>query len=78
MEPLMDSLWRVYHERLRPHLDGRIIEVQTTDGRTVIPWTGFDDSNISKTVRLGIARRIVRLHNEQLNRDANAQFTHRA
>lgn len=69
---MINQRWRVYNEKLRDDFPDKIIEVQTVSGQTVIPWSGFDDSSISKTTRLVIARRIVRLHNAELNRDINS------
>lgn len=66
-----DQRWKVYQGQLRKGL-GRVIEIQLKEnGSAVIPWIGFDDCSISATERLAIARRIVRLHNEDLNRQAN-------
>ena len=67
-----DQLWRVHQGSLRAGF-GKVIEIQLkSSGNAVIPWGGFDDCSISATERLAIARRIVRLHNEDLNRQANA------
>jgi len=70
-----DQYWRVYRGILRPApFDTPIIEIQTKSGRCiVIPWTGFDAMPCSKTEKLAIARHIVRLHNEELNRQNNAR-----
>lgn len=66
-----DQRWKVYQGQLCKGL-GRVIEIQLKEnGSAVIPWIGFDDCSISATERLAIARRIVRLHNEDLNRQAN-------
>lgn len=67
-----DQRWKAYQGPLRKGF-GKIIEIQLkSSGRAVVAWGGFDDSAISATERLAIARRIVRLHNEDLNRQANA------
>lgn len=68
-----DQYWKIWRGELRPGLiDTQVMEIQTkTTGRTVIPWAAFDDSARSRTEHLAIARRIVRLHNEELNRQNN-------
>jgi hypothetical protein len=70
---ILDKHWRVYHAPLRPGMN-KIIEVNCKDGEPVIPWPGFDAMYISKTARLALARYIVRLHNEELNRTVNARW----
>lgn len=68
---MFDKRWRVYHEKLREQFTTKIIEVQTVKSETVINWQGFDSLDISKAKRLALARHIVKLHNENLNRQAN-------
>lgn len=54
--------WKVYHKELRAQLPGhKIIEVQTLDGRAVIPWAGFDNTgDQTKKRRLANARLIAK------------------
>jgi hypothetical protein len=68
-----DQYWKIWRGSLRPAISSvQAMEIQTkTSGITVIPWSAFDDSARSITERLAIARRIVRLHNEDLNRQRN-------
>lgn len=41
--------WKVYHEVFRPQLcNKKIIEVQTVDNKTVIPWIAFDSVDMPK------------------------------
>jgi len=69
---LTEQYWKIWRGSLRPGIiDTRIMEIQTKEGQTVIPWSGFDDCSISMTERLAIARAIVRDHNGELNRLAN-------
>lgn len=54
--------WRVYHAPLRPQLSkSKIIEIQDRDGKAVIPWGGFDNSDVKN--RLAIAKFIVGIVN---------------
>ena len=64
---ILAKRWKVYNKRFRPQFAGRIIEIQTEEGQTVIPWTGFDALDLSKTERMDIARAIVRDHNSSLH-----------
>lgn len=67
MSKLTSKKWKIYRDTFRPGvIDTIITEIQTVDGDTVIPWTAFDDISIKG--RLGIAARIVRLHNADLLR----------
>ncbi len=69
---MIDKRWKVYAAGLKPEFPTKIIEIHTVEGETVIPWAGFDnDGHRSYAMRLRIARLIVRLHNEDLNRQAN-------
>lgn len=61
---MIDKPWKVYSNRLRPNFGSLIVEIITADGKTVVPWAGFDP--ISPTRRLAIARHIVKVHNESL------------
>lgn len=63
---LLAKRWRVYNQRLRSQFQGRIIEIQTICGETVVNWQGFDALDLSKTERMDIARAIVRGHNSLL------------
>lgn len=61
---MIEHPWKVYSSRLRPDFGGHVVEIQTADGRPVIPWAGFDP--MSPTRRLAMARHIVKVHNEAL------------
>lgn len=66
MKPILTRPWKMYAARLRPQFKNQIIEIQTLDGQCVIPWIGFDASDLPKMTRLKIAEHIVKLHNESL------------
>jgi len=70
---LTDVYWKIWRGALRPGMfDKQVMEIQTkATGETVIHWVAFDTGR-SMTQNLAIARRIVRLHNEDLNRQRNA------
>lgn len=71
MANIINKQWKVYRAPLRPGLISTVVmEIQTIDGETVIPWSGFDDLMIRG--KRDIAARIVRLHNAELKRYLNA------
>lgn len=61
---MIDKPWKVYSNRLRIGIGSRIVEIQTADGKPVIPWAGFDAA--PHTRRLALARHIVKVHNKSL------------
>jgi hypothetical protein len=73
---LNDVYWKIWRGALRPgQFDAQIMEIQTkATSETVIPWSAFDTGR-SLTQNLAIARRIVRLHNEDLNRQKYTSVT---
>ncbi len=53
--------WLLYHEVFRPELcDKKIIEVQSVNGKSVVPWIGFDSADMSKSERLANAKLIAK------------------
>lgn len=56
--------WRVYRSKLRQNYALPIIEIHDSNGRTVIPWSGFDGCDIKPAVLASIARAIVKSVNK--------------
>ncbi len=51
--------WKVYHKVFRPQLSSRkVLEVQDSNGNSVVPWTGFDSANQSTKEKIANARLI--------------------